>query len=198
MAQKLKALRFGDQVFDLTGKADLVSGKVPASQLPSYVDDVIEVADFAALPGTGESGKIYITLDNGKIFRWGGSLFAEIPTTPQKLETFTYTGAVTGFETSKVSTWKDAYGNVYFRWYATFPEVKVTIPQGVICTLPDYFNNLAVENLGYYASSSSQTVTNAHVSILNKTLSLKQQIPDFTQSGLLYFNVYFVFVAEVE
>ena len=33
-------------------------GKVPASQLPSFVDDVIEVANFAALPATGEGGKI--------------------------------------------------------------------------------------------------------------------------------------------
>ena len=34
-------------------------GKVPSSQLPSYVDDVVEVANYAALPVTGETGKIY-------------------------------------------------------------------------------------------------------------------------------------------
>ena len=52
--------------------------KVPAAQLPSYVDDVVEYANFAALPSTGESGKIYITLDDNKCYRWGGSVFAEI------------------------------------------------------------------------------------------------------------------------
>lgn len=57
-------------------------GKVPAAQLPSYVDDVIEAADFASLPGTGEAGKIYITLDNGKAWRWGGSAYAEISASP--------------------------------------------------------------------------------------------------------------------
>lgn len=53
-------------------------GKVPASQLPSFVDDVIEAANFAALPETGEGGKIYVTLDNNKTYRWGGSAYAEI------------------------------------------------------------------------------------------------------------------------
>ena len=59
-------------------KADLVDGKVPSSQLPSYVDDVIEVANYAALPAVGESGKIYITLDDNHIFRWTGSTYVEI------------------------------------------------------------------------------------------------------------------------
>ncbi len=59
-------------------KANLVGGKVPASELPSYVDDVVEVADYAALPATGETGKIYVTLDNNKIYRWSGSVYIEI------------------------------------------------------------------------------------------------------------------------
>ena len=49
------------------------AGLVPATLLPSYVDDVIECANFAALPATGETGKIYITLDTNKQYRWGGS-----------------------------------------------------------------------------------------------------------------------------
>lgn len=61
------------------GVAELDStGKVPSSQLPSYVDDVIEVADYASLPATGESGKIYITLDDNKTYRWSGSAYVEI------------------------------------------------------------------------------------------------------------------------
>lgn len=59
-------------------KADLVGGLVPASQLPSYVDDIIEVANYAALPVVGETGKIYLTLDTNKIFRWSGSVYIEI------------------------------------------------------------------------------------------------------------------------
>lgn len=61
------------------GVATLDSGgKVPTAQLPSYVDDVVEAADFASLPGTGESGKIYVTLDTGYVYRWTGSAYLRI------------------------------------------------------------------------------------------------------------------------
>ncbi len=53
-------------------------GKVPASQLPSFVDDVIEAANFAALPAEGEGSKIYVTLDNNKTYRWSGTAYVEI------------------------------------------------------------------------------------------------------------------------
>ena len=67
----------------LSSKADLDnSGKVPAFQLPSYVDDVIESANLAALPSTGETGKIYVTLDNNKTYRWSGSTYVEISASP--------------------------------------------------------------------------------------------------------------------
>lgn len=58
------------------------SGKVPAAQLPSYVDDVLEVANLAALPATGETGKIYVTIDSGKTYRWSGSAYVEISASP--------------------------------------------------------------------------------------------------------------------
>lgn len=65
------------------GYAGLDSGgKVPASQLPSFVDDVLEFASFAALPVTGETGKIYVTLDTNRTYRWGGSAYAEISASP--------------------------------------------------------------------------------------------------------------------
>jgi hypothetical protein len=52
--------------------------KIPSGQLPSYVDDVIEVATFAALPVTGETGKIYVTLDTNYSYRWSGSTYVFI------------------------------------------------------------------------------------------------------------------------
>ncbi|WP_067565770.1 phage upper tail fiber protein [Nocardia acidivorans] len=58
------------------------SGKVPATQLPSYVDDVIESASTAAFPTTGEVGKIYIAVDSNKVYRWGGSSYTEISPSP--------------------------------------------------------------------------------------------------------------------
>ena len=57
------------------------SGLVPSSQLPSFVDDVIEVSSFSNLPTTGESGKIYITLDTNEIYRWASTVYVEISDT---------------------------------------------------------------------------------------------------------------------
>ena len=53
-------------------------GKVPSSQLPSFVDDVIEVDSYDNLPTTGEAGKIYVTKDTNLTYRWSGSRYIEI------------------------------------------------------------------------------------------------------------------------
>lgn len=54
------------------------SGIIPSAQLPSYVDDIIEVDTFSNLPGTGESGKIYIVQDTNLTYRWSGTDYVEI------------------------------------------------------------------------------------------------------------------------
>lgn len=54
------------------------TGKVPAAQLPSYVDDVLEFDNQTSFPKTGESGKIYVAKDTNKTYRWSGSAYAEI------------------------------------------------------------------------------------------------------------------------
>ena len=54
------------------------AGKVANAQLPSYVDDVTEYANFASFPATGESGKIYVAIDTGDVYRWGGSSYVQI------------------------------------------------------------------------------------------------------------------------
>lgn len=54
------------------------SGKVPASQLPGFVDDVQEYDNRAAFPPTGESSIIYIAKDKNKTYRWGGSDYVPI------------------------------------------------------------------------------------------------------------------------
>ncbi|MES2807025.1 MAG: hypothetical protein V4619_00270, partial [Bacteroidota bacterium] len=58
------------------------SGKIAAALLPSYVDDVLEFANIAALPTTGETGKIYITLDDNAQYRWGGSTYIQLVASP--------------------------------------------------------------------------------------------------------------------
>lgn len=58
--------------------ATLVDGKIPAAQLPAYVDDVLEVPAFTDLPPTGEAGKIYVTTNTNKSYRWSGSQYIEL------------------------------------------------------------------------------------------------------------------------
>ena len=62
-----------------SGVATLDSGGlVPTNQLPSYVDDVLEYTNYAGFPATGETGKIYVDLATGDIYRWSGSAYVQI------------------------------------------------------------------------------------------------------------------------
>lgn len=61
------------------GVASLDStGKVPSAQLPSYVDDVVEVAGIDNAPETGETDKIYVDTATNKTYRWSGTAYVEI------------------------------------------------------------------------------------------------------------------------
>lgn len=61
------------------GVAELdANGKVPISQLPSYVDDVIEFSSLSDFPTAGETGKIYLDTGTNLTYRWSGSEYVEI------------------------------------------------------------------------------------------------------------------------
>lgn len=83
----------------LAAKANLVGGKVPASELPSYVDDVIEGYYYNGVfyedaghttPITGESGKIYVDLSTEYCYRWTGSIYVEISSPDSEFYWCTY------------------------------------------------------------------------------------------------------------
>lgn len=72
-----------DDVYQITpegiGAATLGSdGKVLTSQLPSYVDDVLEYSEVSSFPITGEAEKIYVDTTTNKTYRWGGTTYVEI------------------------------------------------------------------------------------------------------------------------
>ena len=105
---------FGDYVLTSllganSGVAQLdTNGKVPTFQLPSYVDDVLEYANLASFPATGESGKIYIDLAENDVYRWTGSTYiiisdavssADQATKLATARTIALTGDVTGSAT---------------------------------------------------------------------------------------------------
>ena len=89
---------------EIAAKADLVGGKVPAAQLPSYVDDVLEYDTMSAFPATGESGKIYITKDANKTYRWSGTQYVEISTSPVLDDTVTEESP-NGVKSSGIWSW---------------------------------------------------------------------------------------------
>lgn len=95
LKEKLSAILKGSA----NGLAELDStGKVPASQLPSFVDDVIEGYLYNGklykesghtTEISGESGKIYVDLSTEKTYRWSGSTFVVISDTLALGETST-------------------------------------------------------------------------------------------------------------
>ena len=70
------------------------TGKVPAAQLPSSVDDVLEYANLASFPVSGSTGIIYVALDTNKTYRWSGSAYIEISPS-EVISVNTKTGVVT-------------------------------------------------------------------------------------------------------
>ncbi len=82
-------------------------GQVPASQLPSYVDDVVEIT---SLPTTGEKGKIYVNINTNQVFRWSGSQFISIvdfTAMEEKLNKKPDVISLSEDEFSKLTTFKD-------------------------------------------------------------------------------------------
>lgn len=69
--------------------ATIVNGKVPASELPSYVDDVLEFNNLASFPSSGEGDKIYVAKDSNKTYRWSGSAYVEISASPGSTDSVT-------------------------------------------------------------------------------------------------------------
>lgn len=105
------------------GYAELdATGKVPSGQLPSFVDDVVEAANYAALPVTGEAGKIYVTLDDNKTYRWGGSAYIEISSSLALCETSTTATATLAVNTFAIANY--ASGQLVYTLPATAPNTS--------------------------------------------------------------------------
>jgi hypothetical protein len=158
-------------------------GKVLASQLPSYVDDVLEFANAAARPATGETGKIYVTLDNGKIFRWSGSTYIEISAAPGSTD-FVPEGTTNLYHTTARAaaaavdavTWTTLTGKPTFSAVATsgayadltgtpaaysLPTASATVLGGV-----KIGSGISIDGDGVISASAGYTLPNATTSTL--------------------------------
>lgn len=120
------------------------AGLVPAAQLPSYVDDVVEAANFAALPGTGETGKIYVDLATGDVYRWSGSTYVQIANDVSTADSavqlttgrdFSATGDVTAAAVSFNGTANVALAMVITEAGVTQHEAALTIAESQVTDL---------------------------------------------------------------
>lgn len=131
------------------------SGKVPSSQLPSYVDDVIEGYLYSGklyeesahtTEITGEGGKIYTDLATNKIYRWSGSAYVVISDTVALGETSTtaYRGdrGKTAYDHSQTAhAPSNAEANVQADW-----NVTDTSSDAYIKNKPDITSATAITN----------------------------------------------------
>lgn len=82
----IQSASFGVSDVELNSNKGAANGYVPlnasalidSTYLPSYVDDILEYANLASFPITGETGKIYVAVDTGKQYRWTGSAYVAI------------------------------------------------------------------------------------------------------------------------
>lgn len=157
------------------------TGKVPTAQLPSYVDDVIEVDGIDNAPETGEAGKIYVDTATGKTYRWGGTMYVEI--SAGDLVTASETNGyikVNGADV-KVYTPVQADWNETDETSPAFIANKPSIPEGAVidATLSDTSTN-AVQNKvinaelvdikGRLDTIEGDYITSADTLVLNCTL----------------------------
>ena len=112
------------------------SGKVPAAQLPSYVDDVLEFANLAGFPGVGETGKIYVALDSNKTYRWSGSVYVQIANgTPAWVDITAKPTTVTGFgltDAVDLTSTQTITGTKTFSGPVTFTGAHVVVDGGLL------------------------------------------------------------------
>lgn len=153
------------------------SGRVPSTQLPSYVDDVIEIDTFNNLPSTGESGKIYITQDTNLTYRWSGSAYTEISKSLALGETSStaYPGDKGKSTTDIVNSLSDTLVNDVLVSQSNQDSVSLTVKSitknstnrsnrllltdGEPVLLTDGSPILLAENDGLYSQADDKTIT---------------------------------------
>jgi hypothetical protein len=63
---------------DVTGLINSSTNKIEASLIPFQFDDVLQFADVASFPATGEEGKLYIDLSSNDLYRWNGTQYITV------------------------------------------------------------------------------------------------------------------------
>lgn len=150
-------------------------GKVPADQLPSYVDDVLEFASKTNFPSTGEKGKIYVDLSTENIYRWSGSAYVEIsPSLITQADIKKLQGIEDGAQKNNVTQ------TMIDGWNKKIDESKVESVK------------LSPGNLGAKWSTNSTRELKFWISdLIQRTVELKEKLdkkPDVVEMSLADYN----------
>jgi hypothetical protein len=119
------------------------TGKVASSQLPSYVDAVLEFATLAAFPATGNVATIYVAINTNLVYRWSGTSYIEISSSPGSTDVVAE-GSV----------------NKYFtvaRALAAAPVQSVAGKTGAVTLTTDDVSNCGTKNLPQNSQSLNYT-----------------------------------------
>lgn len=169
------------------GLAELdANGKVPSSQLPSYVDDVLEYTSQSAFPATGETGKIYIAQDTNKTYRWSGTAYTEISASLALGET-----SSTAYRGDRGKIAYDHSQSTHARTDATATaasatngNIKINGTETTVYTHPNSgvsagtYKSVTVDTNGHVTAGSNPTtlsgygITDASINNSNRTVTL--------------------------
>lgn len=164
------------------------TGKVPSTQLPSYVDDVIDLINFvssnptsgmtignkyynttskkiftatstsAGVESTPEAGKIYINIATNKTYRWSGSTMAEI-------------SASLALGTTSTTAFRGDYGNTLYTNFGTGENLTGT---------QDARDCFAKLKRDFGSAGNASVIKTLHVNTYSNNIIL--------QDDILYFN----------
>lgn len=159
------------------------STKIDTIYLPSYVDDVLEYADLASFPVTGETGKIYVALDTNKTYRWSGSAYVEISSSDVNS-----VNGLTGIVTLDSDDITEA-GNLYF----TDTRAKTAAVLNTLAgTETDQAPSVAAVNAaiasatpGYEQEAPTGTVNGVNVTFSISVSPSEDKAVQLFQSGLM-------------
>ena len=152
----------------------LVSGVIPATQLPAYVDDVLEFPALANFPATGEAGKIYIDASTGKTYRWNGTGYTEISASA---------GITVQDEGSVLTTAATSLNFVGTGVTATSSGGAVTVTVPSATTTQSGTSELATDAETIAGISNTTVVTPAGLKAVTDSLSLPTDTYTFAGSG---------------
>ena len=176
-------------------------GKIPSSQLPSFVDDVLEYDTESAFPSSGEAGKIYVDKSTNKTFRWSGTQYVVIGSS-LALGTTTgsafdgangqaaYTHAVTNkgaaFTSGLYKITTNAEGHVTAATKVSKADItELGIPAQDTTSLGSMTGTLSIEHGGTGASTKEDAISNLGLGTLATKSSVgKTDLSAGVQSSL--------------